>query len=481
MQAASGAKPRLGMVRCGALSSGMCGIHYARVKRKRGDSVRYFSDDARLKTSAAGVYLLGVVASLVLNGTVAPAGEPSSRPERADPQAEPARLVVGLGEEWQKSSPDVGRTKGLADALVGASEKIPARFRPMLRIYEARGLVLLGRSPAARAAVEHGLKEQVDLPDFLLLAARLGAPDNPESGEWHRDVLDKLGAILPLSIFGRDRDSRRSGRMFEKPNPPPPKVPVSTDAKAFVQIGDTFAENGRLREAVNCWLEGLYACQLLSEHKRAGTVWIKVAQAEDRLGRETLAVRAYLRAAHEDGAHTEVASAGVARVLSGQKTDKPEARKPLDEATVSRLVGLYKRLNLHPFALSLIEKELPPSPSKQALTHSVREEWDGIVGNLVATYKAGKNSYILGHRASDVADWSKIKVPRPSDTFWKEAGAPGEVGGGSPATKSIAELVSHEVGHLLGLYHAPYVSEFVPSKDGIMGWQKVGGVTCYKD
>jgi len=388
------------------------------LSRKRGVPVGQVSNGGRAKVGSATLCLLGVIGAVASRVAVARAGEASSRPGSADPQAETAReivhIVVGLGEEWQKSSPDACRTRELVNALAPMSERMPVRLRPMLRIYEARGLVLLGRSPAARSAVEHGLKGQTDAPDFLLLAARLGDPDEPESPEWHRDILDKLGAILPLSIFGRDRDSRRSDRMVEKVNPGPPHVPVSTDAEAFLEIGDIFARNARLREAVNSWLEGLYACQLLSEHKRAGAVWIKVAQAEDRLGRETLAVRAYLRAAHEDGAHTEVASAGVARVLSGEKTGKPEAQRRLDEATVSRLVGLYKRLNLHPLALSLIEKELASSPSKEALVRSVREEWDGIVGNLVATYKAGKNSYILGHRASDVADWSKIKVPRPS-------------------------------------------------------------------
>ncbi len=385
----------------------------------------YVSDSTRLRTSVAAVYLLGVGATVLLSVAVAPAGEPSSRPGGANPQAETAgeivRIVVGLGEQGQKSAADAGRIRELVNALVAASEKIPARLRPLLEIYRARGLVLLGRSPAARAAVEHGLKGQVDLPDFLLLAARLGAPDNPESGEWHRDVLDKLGAILPLSIFGTGRDGRRSGGLIAKVNPGPPQVPVSTDAKAFVQIGDTFAENGRLLRAVDSWLEGLYACELLSEHKRAGAVWIKVAQAEERLGRETLAFRAYLKVAYEDASRSKLASAGVARVLAGEKTGKPEAQKPLDQATVLRLVDLYKRLNLHPLALALADKELSPSPSKQALLGSLREEWEKIVAQHVSLLRISDECFILGQRVSEVTDWSKIKVLRPSETFWKEA------------------------------------------------------------
>lgn len=230
----------------------MRGIHDAEVKRKRGDSVRYFSDDARLKTSVAGVYLLGVVATVVLSAAIVPAGEPSSSPRKVGPPVDTARTIVDvvtkLGREWQKSARDVGHVKGLVNVLVATSEKMPAQLRPMLQIYQARGLVLLGRSADARSTVERGLRGKTDAPDFLLLAAQMGPPGEADKGKWHRDMLYKLGGILPLSIFGTGRDSRRSGGMLEYTNPGPPQVPVSSNTKAFVQIGDILAENGACGE-----------------------------------------------------------------------------------------------------------------------------------------------------------------------------------------------------------------------------------------
>jgi len=50
------------------------------------------------------------------------------------------------------------------------------------------------------------------------------------------------------------------------------------------------------------------------------------------------------------------------------------------------------------------------------------------------------------------------------------------------AAMTVAELVSHEVGHLLTLFHAFYDpgTGFVADKDGIMGWQTPEPPECYK-
>ena len=54
-------------------------------------------------------------------------------------------------------------------------------------------------------------------------------------------------------------------------------------------------------------------------------------------------------------------------------------------------------------------------------------EWNKILEQLRGYYRLGSitqvnevDFYVLGQKVSEVKDWSKIKLLRPTDTFWKQ-------------------------------------------------------------
>ncbi len=58
--------------------------------------------------------------------------------------------------------------------------------------------------------------------------------------------------------------------------------------------------------------------------------------------------------------------------------------------------------------------------------NKILNEWNGILNKLRGYYilsslsnKGEMDFYVLGQKVSEVKDWAKIKILRPTDSFWK--------------------------------------------------------------
>ena len=81
------------------------------------------------------------------------------------------------------------------------------------------------------------------------------------------------------------------------------------------------------------------------------------------------------------------------------------------------MIKLYRNLNLHPLALSLINRaEKEANIALKNEKEKTEKEWLRIARRIAAI--RGKDSFILGNKISDVKDWGKVKIIRPSDSYW---------------------------------------------------------------
>jgi hypothetical protein len=69
-------------------------------------------------------------------------------------------------------------------------------------------------------------------------------------------------------------------------------------------------------------------------------------------------------------------------------------------------------------ALSVLSrvKIEPGSPAAQKRAE-IASQWAGVVEHHKGVREPG--CVLLGHKVDDVKDWAKVKIPRPSDLFWK--------------------------------------------------------------
>jgi hypothetical protein len=207
----------------------------------------------------------------------------------------------------------------------------------------------------------------------------------------------------------------------------------------FHEIGDLYGENGWHREAIDAYLQGIFAVPLVdwdSRHRKE-QMWLKVARLERLEGQPDLAAMAYLRAVYCDGRVAEDAKQGLAALFApAPVTEAPRERPPLDAARACRIAELYAACNLQPLGLRLLAApELADDPAVKAKREELAAKWAKIVGDC--RQLQGEKRRLLGRLIDEVKSWAEVEVPRPSTTFWvaKRPEASGEQGQTSPANQ----------------------------------------------
>ena len=257
-------------------------------------------------------------------------------------------------------------------------------------------------------------------PELLLYKVYLIGEGGGDKSKRRIEAWNEHGRLVPISWYGQDKDNRLAPA--GKINPPPPSVPILSNIGArLAEVGALYEKMGFERDAINSYLEALYSSPFAETGEKRGDIWLRIAKLEAQQGQKALALRAYLKAAYSDKKYTKPAVEGVqqaARKLNVRKQVSSTTQPTLDKKTVLRIAALYRKLNLHPLALSLIvktEKQAGVKLSKEKET--VRREWHDIVKRNA--HPRGPNCHILGHKVSDVKDWAQVRVLRPSDSFWK--------------------------------------------------------------
>jgi tetratricopeptide (TPR) repeat protein len=327
-----------------------------------------------------------------------------------------------------------GRLPELYKALSATQNKMVEADLPF---YRGECLILMEEPNKASAIARDQLAEGHNTPDFLLLNMR---SDSTVKGRG--DAKLELGRILPISVSGMDRDNRLGGPTKGMVDPGPPSVPrgsiIVDDADksrlpaikpgtynlqdALSAIADIYMSAGFAEDALNTYLEAFYAMPFSDQPSLRGRIWLHVADLEKTRGNKELAIRAYLKAAYNWPKYAEQAKKGVAEVLSQNEPQESQKPKPIlrKDAAVA-IATLYQKLNLHPLALVVLERsEQDTGQSLSDEKTEILKKWQTLlVGLERSKHDRGQDSYIFGYRASEVKDWAKIKILRPTDTFWK--------------------------------------------------------------
>ncbi len=325
--------------------------------------------------------------------------------------------VAAIAVSARQAKPD---TEGLAASygVMGAAPAQPGLevLAPLLRLYRARCLRFMGNERGCMSAVREGLAERIDVPDFLMLHADLTSGGRERNRAERFKAWDELGRILPVSIYGRDRDDRLAPA--GKIDPAPPYIPVIHGAhEALGEIAALYRQMGLRREAIDANLQALYTVPNAGRGHLAGKLWLRVGDLELLEKQPILAVRAYLKAAYANPKQAHTAAKGVVQALAVTDEATIAPRPSWENDSVATLVALYMKLHLHPLALRLLRRvgnEAGHDTSRREET--VRKEWLSLLRASVAA--RGPHCYVLGYDVSEVGDWGKVRVLHPSDTFW---------------------------------------------------------------
>jgi hypothetical protein len=181
---------------------------------------------------------------------------------------------------------------------------------------------------------------------------------------------------------------------------------------------------GLLDDAVEAYLLCIYSCtspraRRFDPNPERARIWLKVANIERTRGHRVLAFRAYLAAAYLDDSLVELVSQGISDSLESRISQHRLPSPAVDINKILRICELYRGMNMHPLALNLIAKvevilkEVDLSKEKKLTA----DEWSKIVKAYLNL--AGPHRTLYGIEIGKVDDWSKVKILRPRDTFWK--------------------------------------------------------------
>ena len=378
----------------------------------------HWSDIARLMSC----YAASVV--LVFGTTFASAGDGGNDAQRAT--AEVQRIV-----SWISAIGDISKTHATAGAvdpeacarLLAQMPEAPRRLAEELLFYRAAISWLAGDAKSfsenANAARRHG----VATPELLLYEAMLSSTERDR----RRELDDQYGLVVPLSVFGRRRDKMKSAsELGADIDPPPPSVPLGNVSDRLSTIAALLAQHGASRRAIDVYLESIYAYPRVGGND-TGAMWVRVGELEKHVGRNELALRAFLRAVYYDPSKAKeilpqvVLLSGEAKKLQDkeeqERKDKDIDRK-LSPRLASKIAELYRECNLHPFSLRVLSEVDNGSDTElDKQRQEIEKEWLLIVDKHQRV--CGDKCMLLGVKVNDVKSWANVDILRPSDTYWK--------------------------------------------------------------
>ena len=287
-----------------------------------------------------------------------------------------------------------------------------------MEIYKAINYYFERKENFSKKIIKQSYRNKIYLPEFLDLNYRIlkGRIDLVKGFNFG----DYWGLHIPLSVWGKGKNLR-TAPLTVRPNPPIPDIPHDR-VDLLLNIGKLFLKMKYRREAINLFIEAYYSSQYFLDPDRNGELWLRIAELEEQEGQAKLAIRAYLKAAYLHKSYIKKSSDNIKRILFEPNRTAKKRIKPLnpklEKNEVKKIIAFYNEMNLHPISLSLIkrfknEEGIDLKEEKKKTT----EEWEKILKrNLRAR---NPNAHVLDQKITEVKDWSKIKIMRPSDSYWK--------------------------------------------------------------
>jgi len=309
--------------------------------------------------------------------------------------------------------------------LTKDSDRIDSDFNDALLIYKAESLMIMGKDQEALNAIEEIQRNNTDICEALIYKTWLVyEKDNDEVERNKRfEVQDKYFSLLPVinggMAYDPDKLIRGTSDFLVIPKYPDNGWSMFT---AHYKIGSLYEEMGYYREAIDNYIEAYWSDRYGNPNEiKRDALWIKIGDLEARDGQKSLAYRAYLKATYLGREYIDLAAKGIYAVMEGKvKLKYPITEPKYDIPKVQQIAELYRQMNLHPLALSILvkaQKETGVSLKEQE--NKIREEWKELVDKCASPGSLGPKCKILGWTITEVKDWAEVPIIRPSDTFWK--------------------------------------------------------------
>lgn len=338
---------------------------------------------------------------------------------------ESTRWVMQLGEKYRtnirSSEKDTNlqatRPRDFTEMGLQIHETEDPGLGNALIYYRAIQAWLASDDKAFSDEVQKAKKANVFQPDLLLYEVILIGEGGGKKLAKRIAAWDEYGCIVPISLYGENRADRLAPAGLI--DPPLPNVPkLDHIEEQLVKIGDLYANSGLNEEAVDVYIESVFAMPHVSWEIK-GSTWLKVGKIEAQLGQTQLAIQAYLKALFSDPALYGEVRKGIENVFKAKILESKEPSQPkLGTEAAMKIAELYRQCNLHPFALHVLSK-IESSSSNMELTKkrtAIEKEWLLVVNKHQRI--RGEKCMLLGIKVTNVKSWADVKITRPSDTFW---------------------------------------------------------------
>jgi hypothetical protein len=278
---------------------------------------------------------------------------------------------------------------------------VPREYHAVLRYHQARVLAMNGSVAEAVTLLDQLRAEKDVPPEALWLNIQLSAGNTDDVSNRRRWALeDRLGAALPLSMWGRLRDGRLEEREAERlgrplVDAPRPSIP-QVDRDRLLLIADGFAAMKMNLEAANAYREALYAGfpppgfpgfgEETWVSEATTRTWLAVARLDAEI-QSPFGMHALFLAVSSSRAMGEPAQLLLSQMMA---RSLPPVRRETDAGGLVAIARLYAECRLHPRALRVLELAARfPDAEVEPLRSQLAAEW----GSLLAAYTKGHEGF----------------------------------------------------------------------------------------
>jgi len=323
-------------------------------------------------------------------------------------------LVRKVGLLREQANPSASEAKQLAIDLGEAASQIGEDAKDAVFVYQAEAMAMAGQRKEANKLLAR-VTSAADKPEVLLVRLQLiASEDVREEGRQRQAISDELGKLFPISVWGTDRDVRLSGGV-SKTNPPVIEVPKLAALPSLVDVAKRFELIGKHEDAIDAYLVAIYGRAVGRTGVDVGQLWLNIAAFERNRGHIPLAIRAYLHASAASKDTMEAAMNDISkRDATSKPTESASASVPDVKGALQYIMSSYCKMNMHPLAIRLAAEAQKDGIDMGADGKSIVEEWEAIVKN----HESHQQKYVLGLKRSDIRDWSKAQINRPTTAFW---------------------------------------------------------------
>lgn len=287
----------------------------------------------------------------------------------------------------------------LSARIESEAAKLPIEFQASLGYHRAIFLASIGKSELAKKIVDSSIYARYISPEIYWLAILLYSENN----EVRWGLEDKMGKLLPLSVWGKLRDGKlqdkEATRLGAAITDDTRQGIPNLSTKKLLEIAQLFNDMKMYKEASIGNFEAIYSgppprIEAKSAESWTGidnrNNWLSLAQSLHFEGKYGASFHAILMAVACDPGAVDTAI---------QILQQPENIYINEEITmdkVTKIANLYKEMLLHPRALDVLEtagKMLHQDVSIQS--NVIKKEWSTIIRE----YCQGREDFcfVFGH------------------------------------------------------------------------------------